>query len=457
MKLISTFEEKFGDTYEIQLLNQVISNIKISDTDPAPFGFHMISELQPRHFKLETSKIIVNYIKKFYERYGEIPRYEQIKLSIQSNATLGIRKQKNLLTFIDHVQKSVQGVDYQVRDSCKDFLDSLYIDKMLDVLAKAKKEGDVTKLHEINRFVKELDARRNNDGVRPVSVGNMVDEAFNPKRYVPISLGLGDKLDQYSGDFVCRGNVGLIIMPTGKGKTWVGCRVATTHVLGGMNVIYICWEDNIEQISTRCYGIALGCKANDVIRMPEKKKYLKETFQNLHILKFDKKASIHQIRKEIDRLVVGGFSPHTIILDYIKKIKPAITYESQWTQHGGEEEMNDFMNMCSKTELNCFGLIFQQVTRGHHDDEFIDPENIKGDIGTLESTPWCFTINHTKEQGEEPIANGFLAKNRFGAAPRHMKNIDFDVSSGFIDTGDASNLNFKAKSFKDYLEMGIVW
>ncbi len=193
-----------------------------------------------------------------------------------------------------------------------------------------------------------------------------VDEFINDSRFkfikVPYELA--------------KGEIGVILAPTGVGKSTFTTKIANHAFNLGYNVLQIFFEDNPKIIQRKHFTLWTGIHPDELSEnretVMEKVKHIQSTKKNKLIMKKlpSDTVTMNQIKNQIRKMIAEGIKIDMIILDYIDCVVPDKNHGDEWKSEGSV--MRGFEAMCH--ELDIAGWTATQGNRCVGLDTFVEIE-----------------------------------------------------------------------------------
>jgi replicative DNA helicase len=235
---------------------------------------------------------------------------------------------------------------------------------------------------------------------------------------------------------LAKGEIGVILAPTGVGKSTLTTKIANHAFNLGFNVLQIFFEDNPKVIQrkhftlwTKIHPDELSDKKDEVMK---KVKEIKETMQNELILKklpSDTKTML-QIKNEIRKMIADGIKIDMVILDYIDCVVPDKNLGDEWKSEGSV--MRAFEAMCH--ELNIVGWTATQGNRSSISSDVVTTDQMGGSIKKAQVGHVIITVAKSLQQKEMKLATIAITKSRIGDDGVVFENCKFDNAMLDIDT-----------------------
>ena len=235
---------------------------------------------------------------------------------------------------------------------------------------------------------------------------------------------------------LAKGELGVILAPTGVGKTTVLTKICNHAFNLGYNVLQIFFEDNPKIIQRKHFTLWTGIAPDelsfhkDVVM--EKVRDIKENTTNKLILK--KYASdtltMNQIKNQIRKMIAEGTKIDMISLDYIDCVVPDKNLGDEWKSEGSV--MRGFEAMCH--ELDVAGWTATQGNRSSISSDVVTTDQMGGSIKKAQVGHVIITVAKSLQQKEMKLATIAITKSRIGRDGVVFENCKFDNELMEIDT-----------------------
>jgi replicative DNA helicase len=251
----------------------------------------------------------------------------------------------------------------------------------------------------------------------------------------PIPMGIAG-IDNLLKGGLAKGELGVILAPTGVGKTTVLTKICNHAFNLGYNVLQIFFEDNPKIIQRKHFTLWTGIAPDelsfhkDVVM--EKVRDIKENTTNKLILK--KYASdtltMNQIKNQIRKMIAEGTKIDMISLDYIDCVVPDKNLGDEWKSEGSV--MRGFEAMCH--ELDVAGWTATQGNRSSISSDVVTTDQMGGSIKKAQVGHVIITVAKSLQQKEMKLATIAITKSRIGRDGVVFENCKFDNELMEIDT-----------------------
>jgi len=417
--------EYLGQTFQVQLLNQIILDKNFSNV--------IIDVIEPGHFENKYFKILLTMIREYYAKYQCSPSFdtlEQIAKSEYPNELI-------LKILMDTIQK-IKDAPFEgsafVQEKALKFCKQQELQK---VMVKAQKIIDAgefenyDKVEELVRNALQVGERNNDTG----EVFSNLDDVLNDDYRHPIPMGI-DGIDNLLKGGLAKGEIGVILAPTGVGKTTILSKIANTGFNLGYNVLQIFFEDNPKIIQRKHFTMWTKIAPDDLSLHKEevmsRVEEIKNNMQNKLILK-KLPSDVHtmnQIKNQVRKMIADGIKIDLIVLDYIDCVVPNKMLSDEWKSEGAV--MRAFEAMCH--ELNIAGWTATQGNRSSISSEVVTTDQMGGSIKKAQVGHVIISVAKTLQQKEMKLATIAITKSRLGKDGVIFENCKFDNELLEIDT-----------------------
>ena len=414
-----------GNTFQIQLLNQIIE-----DKD---FASSIIDVIEPMYFDNKYFKITLQMIKEYHKKYEVCPNFEILEQIVRSEVTQELVAKIVLDTLKQIKDAPFEGVIF-VQEKALKFCKQQELQKAMDKAQKIITEGDFESYDKVEGLVREaLQVGETDKGTTDIFTG--LDMVLEEDYRHPIPMGIPG-IDNLLKGGLAKGEIGVILAPTGVGKTTILTKIANTAFNLGYNVLQIFFEDNPKIIQRKHFTIWTGIAPDELSQHKEevmgKVTEIKESMDNKLILK--KLASdtmtMNQIKNQVRKLIADGTKIDLIMLDYIDCVLPESSAKDEWKAEGSV--MRGFEAMCH--ELNIVGWTATQGNRSSISSEVVTTDQMGGSIKKAQVGHVIITVAKTLQQKEMNLATIAITKSRLGKDGVVFENCKFNNELIEIDT-----------------------
>jgi replicative DNA helicase len=336
-------------------------------------------------------------------------------------------------TLIQIRDVSFEGHQFVIEKALK-FCKQQELQKVMTKAQKIIDKGDFESYDQLEEMVnKALQVGEIEEGEHDVFTN--LDQVLDEDYRHPIPMGIAG-IDNLLKGGLAKGELGVILAPTGVGKTTVLTKICNHAFNLGYNVLQIFFEDNPKIIQRKHFTLWTGIAPDelsfhkDVVM--EKVRDIKENTTNKLILK--KYASdtltMNQIKNQIRKMIAEGTKIDMISLDYIDCVVPDKNLGDEWKSEGSV--MRGFEAMCH--ELNVAGWTATQGNRSSISSDVVTTDQMGGSIKKAQVGHVIITVAKSLQQKEMKLATIAITKSRIGRDGVVFENCKFDNELMEIDT-----------------------
>lgn len=282
-----------------------------------------------------------------------------------------------------------------------------------------------------------------------------IDNALSEDFRETIPTGI-EVIDAVTGNGLGKGEIGLILAPSGIGKTTVLTKIANTAFNDGKRVLQIVFEDTIKQIQRKHFAIWSDIKLSEMSenrqivkeRTLSHAKKTKEIGGKLDIVKFSQEdTTLFDIRNWISRQEKKfGYKYDMIVLDYLDCLEP--NRREKELLSAELSIIKSFEAMAGDYNIPCWSAI--QTNRSGFNTEFVEAHNTGGNIKRVQKSHFVMSIAKPDKSDNINLANIKILKARFAQDGHEFKECIFNNDSLEIRITDKKYLSgLKTKKYTD--------
>ncbi len=421
-----------GHTFQIKLLNQIISNDK--------FATSIIDILDPSYFDNEYLRLISAELRNYYDEYQTIPLITTIEQIVNQNINKDITREFVLET-LQEIKNADQKDGPYIQDTARKFCKQQELKKANKKIDKILETGDFERYDECLEIIQTAISVGNikDDGI---DVFNKVDDVLADDFRSPIPTGING-VDNLGGG-LSKGELGVIIAAFGVGKSTGLTKIANTAYNNNQNVVQIFFEDNPKVIQRKHFTCWTGIELNKLSDQKEEVRKMVDKIQSSHnnhlILKKFPSAgtSMLHIEQYLRKLISEGIIPDLVVLDYIDCVVPTRVFKDEYAGEG--DVMRQFETLID--ELNVAGWTATQGNRSSIGAAIVEGNMIGGSIKKGQIGHFVMSFAKTLQQKEDGRATLAILKSRFSKDGLVFEDIIFDNGTMNIDTTQSANVSF---------------
>jgi replicative DNA helicase len=411
---------RYGKTFQEKLSFFILDDRVFSD--------RMLEVLTVEFLEFKYLQIFVEKIFSHKKKYGTQPSYETMKTILKSgldgeNEAL----QKQIRDYYARILSNVNVFESAewVKDTSLDFCRK---QKLREAMMKSTTLLQKCSFDEISVLINDAlkagaDADFGYDYIKDF------EKRFEFSGRDTITTGW-QKLDEITGGGGGRGELGVVIAPTGVGKSMVLVHLGATALKAGMTVVHYTFELRDTVIANRYDSCITGIKLNDLMdNKDEIHKALKDVDGTLIIKEYPTNtATTNTIRAHLEKLKQQGIVPDMIVVDYADLLRTLSTRREK------REELETIYEdlRAIMMEHKVVGWTASQTNRTGLQAEIITMQSISEAFNKCFVADLIFSVSRTTEDKQKNGGRIYIAKNRNGP--------DGLVYSIFMDT---SNIDIK--------------
>ena len=373
-----------------------------------PFADQITEVLNVHFLELEYLRVFVNKILHYRDRYGTHPSAEAMLTMIRTE----------LDAEDEIVQKQVR--DYFAKITSRESTDIDFIkEQSLDFCRKQNlKEAMLKSVSLLQSCSFDEISKTINDSLKLGSDNNFgydyladFEERFTPKHRRPVTTGWKE-IDAICGGGLGKSELGVVIAPTGAGKSFCLVHLGAEGLKEGKVVVHYTLELQDTIIATRYDSCLTGYPLSDIINFKEEVyEEIKDMEGKLIVKEYPtKSATTNTIKSHLTKLIKRGIKPGMIIVDYADLLRPITTRQEKRTEL---ESIYEELRAIS-TEFQCPVWTASQTNRSGLNAEVITMEQISEAFNKCFVADFIFSVSRTIEDKQTNHGKIFIAKNRNG-------------------------------------------
>ena len=390
-----------------------------------PFADQMFEVLDVNFLELKYLQTFVELVGKYREKHSVHPTEKIMKTVMRAN----ISDQSDL------VQTQIR--DYFARIYKTEIEDSEYIkhtaldfcrkQKLKEAMLKSVKLLKTSSFDEISSVINEAlllgaDSDFGYDYVKDF------EARFLFKSRDPIPTGWPE-IDAITHQGLGKGELGVVIAPTGAGKSMALVHLAAEALKSGKNVVYYTLELAETVIASRFDSCITNVPLNDL------RDFKDEIFEKVHMLDGKlvvkeyptKSASANTLKAHLEKVTKRGLKVDMIVVDYGDLLRPTSTLREK--RHELETIYEQLRGLAQ--EFKCCIWTASQTNRSGLNAEVITMESISEAFNKCFVADFIMSISRTAEDKRLNTGRIFIAKNRNGEDgiiyPIHMNTSNVTI------------------------------
>lgn len=351
------------------------------------------------------------------------------------------------------LNKSLMHDGEAIQKSTNDFIIQQEYRKLAEGILVKTKNGEMKNkkiIGEIEeKFQKISNIGKDEDCGSDVVEG--LEKALRREFRETIATGV-DVIDELTDGGLGKGEMGLILTPSGVGKTTLLTKIANTAREHNKNVLQIIFEDTKEQIQRKHVTIwteipLSKLDENNTLALQKSAAHIEELGAGrLIIKKFSQEDTTMRDVKDyiIREQKKWGFKFDIVVLDYLDCLE-----SHKRVSDRNEAELiivKSFEALASDLNIPCWSAI--QSNRSGFDSELVEAHQAGGNIKRVQKAHFFMSVAKTPDQKEASLASIKIIKARFAQDGQIFKDCIFNNDTMQIIIKDDRYVGVKTNKFK---------
>jgi len=390
---------KYGDTFQNKVVTALLLDITIIES-----LYEIISE---SFFDNDANKWIVSKVKDYYGTYKSLPTLDVFKSEVSKldNPVLSKLVVDQLrLVYVETADSDRTYITQEFNAFCKNqnlknaiirSVDLLKAGRYTDIqttMSNALNVGTVTNMG--HDYVLELERR-------------LTGETRSP---IPTGITVIDSLTQggFSG-----GELGVVVAPSGVGKTWILSAIGANVIRAGYNVIHYTLELSEHYVGLRYDTILTGIRSSDLASNIDEVRTVVSEVPGKLLIKYmpSKGITTKVIEHHLERMIALGNKPDFIIIDYADLLLSHSTKSDSTYQEQGNVYIE--LRGISGT-LGIPILTASQSNRQGSSADIIEADKIADSYAKVMNADFIMSLTRKIKDKLNNTAKTYIMKNRFG-------------------------------------------
>ena len=417
----NTFSGYLGSEFQQKLMWQLLVNSEYAEKT--------LDNLSVDYFDDPTYKKLFIIMMEYFKEYEKTPSLQNksinqaISLYKSPNNPIEEESLHSLLNRIVLWNERVlnKEMDFDgdmVQNATNIFIKQQEYRKLGEYILNATRNGKIKEKNEISIIEEKINKINSIGEVEDygTEVIENIKETLRPEFRQTIPTGI-TVLDNVTGGGLGKSEVGLILSPSGVGKTTILSKIANSAYENEKNVLQIVFEDTEDEIKRKHYTIWSKIPLSEINhRLDETIERVEEKINNINggklvIKRFtNDDVTIPNIRNWILRYQKKfGLKFDILILDYLDCVE-----SYQKTQDRTEAEflvIKSFLNLAAELDIPAWAAT--QGNRSSFGSKSLDATHQGGSIKRIQKAHFVMSIAKPDDMKETHLANIKIVKARF--------------------------------------------
>ena len=393
---------KFGKDFQEKLCQHMLTDRSYCD--------QMIEIFDVEFLELKFLRVFINKVLAYKEEFGTHPSYKTLATILRSDLedeTAVIQKQTR--DFFTRIYKSEIPTDDSefIKKTSLDFCKK---QKLKEAMLQSVKLLQSSSFDEIAHIINEaLKLGSNNDF--GYDYLKDFEERWIRKPREPMTTGW-KRIDEICDGGLGKGELGVVIAPTGVGKSMALVHLGTQAIKKGKSVVHYTLELGSTTIASRYDSCLTKVELKD-LHMFKEHVYgkIKKLDASLIIKEYPtKSASPGTVKNHLEKLKQRGYDIDLVIVDYGDLLRPSVVRKEK--RHELETIYEELRAIAQIYE--CPVWTASQTNRSGLNAEVVTMESISEAFNKCFIADFIFTISRTINDKKTNNGRMFIAKNRNG-------------------------------------------
>lgn len=414
---------KFGPSFQSKAVAAILNS--------PDFLAQSVDVINPNYFELDANRWIVETTLEYFNDYKVIPTLEVFK--VEMGKTI---KDDTLRT---GVVESLRGIFQRMKDNDLDYIKDSFLDFAKNQTLKSAiiKSVDLLQLGKYGEIKTIIDGAMRSGEPKTVGHDWKKDVELRLTKNARDVVATGwDALDSIIGGGLAAGELGVVIAPSGIGKSWALATIGANALREGKKVVHYTLELNENYVGLRYDTIYTGIEPGKIQEHPDMIRELVENIKGDIIIKYYPSRTItsHTIQAHIQQMVAIGFKPDLIIVDYADLMGAVSRTNARHEELGAiYEELRGLAG-----ELKVPIWTASQTQRSAMQEEVIQADKIAESYAKIMTSDLVLSISRKLEDKVHKTGRAHIIKNRFGADGQTFPMV-IDAGIGKIEIFDESS------------------
>lgn len=391
---------KFGKSFQESLAYLILID--------RPFADQIFEVLEYTYFEIKYLQVFIKLISDYREKYKIHPTPKILETLIRTKLdNFPEIIQKQIINYFNRLQ--TDGIDGRefIKDTALDFCKK---QKLKQALVESVKLIEKSSFDEVAGVINKALILGTHGEIGHEYIKDF-EIRYSPKEHRPIPTGW-DEINSIMKGGLGRGQLGVVVAPSGAGKSMVLVHLGVKALMEGKTVIHYTLELDESTIGIRYDCCAAGVDLSEAF---DYKEAIEDTIikipGELIIKEYPTKfASTQTIQAHLEKLKMRGIKPDMIIVDYGDLLRPAKNTTEK--RHQLEEIYEELRGLAKINDSALWTA--SQTNRGGQEAEVITMESISEAYNKVFPSDFIFSVSRTKEDKLTNTARFFVAKNRNG-------------------------------------------
>ena len=390
---------KYGQSFQTKVVAALLSDGNMLDI--------LGDVINKKFFESEANKWIVDEVMNYHAEYHKVPSIDVFKVEVSKIDNPAL--QKTIVAQLKEVYQSIGGLDLQyIKDEFTAFCINQNLKNVIVQSIDLLKSGNYDKIKElVDKAMKVgVDADLGMDYLTDF------EERYDETSRNTVATDW-DCINELMNGGLGPGELGVVVAPSGVGKTWVLAALGAAAVKAGKIVAHYTLELSQGYVGLRYDTVFTHIASSELSeRREEVLDKVKRLKGKLKIKYYPPKgASSKTIQAHLEKMIAAGNKPDLVIVDYADLLlSHSNKTDSTYAEQGGV--YIDLRGMSG--ELGIPVWTASQTNRSAIDSEVIEADKIADSYAKVMNADFIMSLSRKAKDKLSNTARVHIMKNRFG-------------------------------------------
>ena len=390
---------KYGQSYQSKVVASLLVDVKFLE---------QVNEItKPDFFESEANKWIVSEILEYFNEYRTSPTMEVFKIKVGTIEDKVLKQ-----TVVDQLKNVYQQVEAEDLPYVKnEYLTFAKNQKVKDALLKSV---ELLKAGQYDKIIDTMTAASKVGVESDLGLDYITEFESIMENVKRESCPTGwDVIDDLMSGGLGPGELGVVMAPSGIGKSWFLSKIACAALKNGMDVVHYTLELSESYVGQRYTTILTGIQTSEHLdRKDEIVRKIKAIPGRVRIKYYPPQAaSAKTIAAHIEKIRQTGFKPALIIIDYADLLKSSDRgRDGLYAELGGIYE--ELRGLSGETGIPVWTAT--QTNRAAIDHEVIQADSVGDSYKKVQTADFIMSVSRKTKDKLSKTGRIHIVKNRFG-------------------------------------------
>ena len=390
---------KYGTSYQTKVVASLITDVKFIE--------QVYEITKAEFFESDANKWIINQTLEYFNEFKSCPTLEVFKIK---TGTLEDKVLKQ--TVVDQLRSVYQQVGSEdLAYVKKEFLTFAKNQKVKEALLKSV---DLLKTGQYDKIIDTMNAASKVGAENDLGLDYIQDFESILEDVKRDSCSTGwDVIDELMDGGLGPGELGVVMAPSGIGKSWFLSKIACSALQKGVDVLHYTLELSESYVGQRYTTILTGIQTSEhKERKEEVIRKIKAVPGRVRIKYYPPQfASAKTLSAHIEKLRVVGYNPKLIVIDYADLLKSSDKgKDGLYAELGGIYE--ELRGLSGETGIPIWTAT--QTNRAAIEHEVIQADSVGDSYKKVQTADFIMSVSRKTKDKLSNTGRIHIVKNRFG-------------------------------------------